>query len=107
MTPAFQIHDDLLPHVHSVTVVHPPHVALITRARVMTDKIAARVLAEEHAKGSLVSIWIPPRPVRELRAILAQRSKPVLSEAEGMMRLSTQAKNRLHEENGRCSIVCP
>ena len=92
-TNAFQLHDDLLPHVHSVTVVHPPHVALITRARVMTDKIAARVLAQLHAKGILVGIWVPPQLVRERRALLAQRSK--------MIRLSTQAKNRLHEENGR------
>lgn len=29
-TNAFQIHDELLPHVQSVTVVHPPHVALVT-----------------------------------------------------------------------------
>jgi len=87
-TNAFQVHDDLLPHVHSVTVVHPPHVALITRSRVMTDKIAARILADEHARGSLVGIWIPPDNVRELRALLAQRTK--------MVRLSTQAKNRLH-----------
>ena len=38
-TNSFQLHDDLLPHVHSVTVVHPPHVSLITRAQVMTDKV--------------------------------------------------------------------
>ncbi len=87
-TNAFQIYDDLLPHVHSVTVVHPPHVALITRARVMTDKIAARILAHLHAKGLLAGIWVPPQPVRELRALLAQRAK--------MVRLATQAKNRLH-----------
>lgn len=87
-TNAFQLYDDLLPYVHSVTVVHPPHVALITRARVMTDRIAARILAAEHARGSLVGIWIPPKPVRELRALLAQRTK--------MVRLSTQARNRLH-----------
>ena len=87
-TNALQLHDELLPHVHSVTVVHPPHVALITRSRVMTDKIAARVLANLHARGDLVGIWIPPDNVRELRALLAQRTK--------LVRLSTQAKNRLH-----------
>ena len=32
-TNAFQLYDDLLPHVHSVTIAHPPHVALITRPR--------------------------------------------------------------------------
>ena len=36
-TNAFQIHDELQPHVHSVTVVHPPHVALVTRVPVKTD----------------------------------------------------------------------
>lgn len=98
-TNSFQVYDDLLPHVHSVTVVHPPHVALITRSRVMNDKIAARVLAHLHAKGLLVSIWIPPRPVRELRALLAQRTK--------MVRLSTQAKNRLHAVLHRHHLPLP
>ena len=40
-TNTWQIYDELLPHVESVTVVHPPHVALITRSQVMNDKIAA------------------------------------------------------------------
>jgi hypothetical protein len=44
-TNTWQIYDDLLPHVGSVTVVHPPHVALITRSQVMNDKIAASILA--------------------------------------------------------------
>ncbi len=87
-TNAYQLYDDLLPHVHSVTLVHPPHVALITRAQVMTDKIAARTLAKLHAVGLLPSIWIPPSEVRDHRALVAQRAK--------MVRLSTQAKNRLH-----------
>jgi len=87
-TNAYQLYDDLLPHVHSVTVVHPPHVALITRAQVMTDRIAARTLANLYAVGLLPSIWIPPLEVRDHRALVGQRSK--------MVRLSTQAKNRLH-----------
>jgi transposase len=87
-TNTWQIHDELLPRVHSVTVVHPPHVSLIVRAQVMTDRIAALTLARLHAKGLLVGIWIPPHEVRDLRALIAQRAK--------MTRLSTQAKNRLH-----------
>ena len=46
----------LLPHVHSVTLVHPPHVKLITRAQVMTDKIAALILARLHAVGLLFPV---------------------------------------------------
>ena len=87
-TNSFQLHDDLLPYVHSVTVVHPPHVSLITRAQVMTDKIAARVLANLHAVGLLPPVWVPPQEVRDQRALVAQRAK--------MMRLATQARNRLH-----------
>jgi len=86
-TNTWELYDELSPHVHSVTVVHPPHVALITRAQVMNDKIAATILARLLAKGLLVGIWVPPQEVRELRALVAQRSK--------MTRLATQAKNRL------------
>jgi len=82
-TNTWQLYEDLLPHVGSVTVVHPPHVALITRAQVMTDKIAASILARLHAKELLVGIWVPPKEVQELRALIAHRNK--------MTRLATQA----------------
>jgi len=85
---SYQLYDELLPHAHSVTVVHPPHVKLITSVPVMNDKIAAFRLAELHAVGLLTGIWVPPLAVRELRALIAQRRK--------MVRLATQAKNRLH-----------
>jgi transposase len=98
-TNTFQLYDDLLSHVHSVTVVHPPHVALITRAQVMTDKIAARTLARLHAAGLLPSVWVPPAEVRDHRALVAQRAK--------MMRLATQARNRLHAVLHRHHILPP
>ncbi len=87
-TNTWELYDELLAHAHSVTVVHPPHVALITRSQVMNDKIAASILARLLAKGLLVSIWVPPQEVRERRALVAQRRK--------IARLATQAKNRLH-----------
>jgi transposase len=82
------MHGELVAYAGSVTVVHPPHVALITRSQVMNDKIAASILARLLAKGLLVGIWVPPQEVRELRGLVAQRQK--------MTRLATQAKNRLH-----------
>jgi transposase len=87
-TNGFQLYDDLSPHAYSVTLVHPPHVKLITQAQVMTDKIAAARLAHLHAAGLLPPVWVPPAEVRDHRALVAQRTK--------MTRLSTQAKNRLH-----------
>ncbi len=95
----WQVHDELLPHVHSVTVVHPPHVALIVRAQVMTDKIAALQLARLHAKGLLTSIWVPPQDVRDLRTLVAQREK--------MTAIKTQAKNRLQSTLHRYHILPP
>lgn len=96
-TNTWQVYDDLLPHVHSITVVHPPHVRMVTEPKVMTDKIAAFNLALLLAKGMLKGIWIPPQAVRDRRALLAQRNK--------MTRLSTQAKNRLHAALHRHHIL--
>jgi transposase len=87
-TNTWQLYDELVEYAGSVTVVHPPHVALITRAQVMNDKIAASILARLLAKGLLVGIWVPPQEIRELRGLVAQRQK--------MTHLATQAKNRLH-----------
>jgi len=87
-TNTWQVYDELMEYAGSVMVVHPPQVALITRSQVMNDKIAASILARLLAKGLLVGIWVPPQEIRELRGLVAQRQK--------MMRLATQAKNRLH-----------
>ena len=87
-TNTWTVYNELSLHVHSVTVVHPPHVRLVTEPQVMNDRIAALNLAVLLCKGMLKGIWIPPHEVRERRALIAQRSK--------MTRLSTQAKNRLH-----------
>jgi transposase len=87
-TNAYAVYDILKPIVGSVTVVHPPHVALIVRAQVKTDKKAALTLAQLHAAGLLPGVWIPPVEVRELRALVAHRRK--------MVKLSSIAKCRLH-----------
>ena len=82
-TNAYLFYDSLLPHVHSVIVVHPAHVALVTQVDVKTDKKAALALAELHAVGLLTGVWIPPHEVRDMRSLIAQREK--------MVRLSTIA----------------
>lgn len=98
-TNTWQMYDELAEYAGSVRVVHPPHVALITRSQVMNDKIAASILARLLAKGLLVGIWVPPQEIRELRGLVAQRSK--------MTNLATQAKNRLHAVLQRHHLVPP
>jgi transposase len=87
-TNTYIFYDSLLPHVHSILVVHPPNVSLVTKVAVKTDKKAALALAQLHAAGLLTGVWIPPQDVRDLRALVARREK--------LVRLSTKAKNSLH-----------
>ena len=98
-TNTWQLYDELCEYAGSVLVVHPPHVALITRSQVMNDKIAASILARLLAKGLLVGVWIPPQEIRELRGLVSQRKK--------MTGLATQAKNRLHAVLQRHHLVPP
>jgi transposase len=98
-TNTWQLYDELCEYAGRVLVVHPPHVALITRSQVMTDKIAASILARLLAKRLLVGIWVPPQEVRELRGLVAQRKK--------MTGLATQAKNRLHAVLQRHHLIPP
>ena len=98
-TNAFQIHDELLPYVQSVLVVHPQHVALVTQVPVKTDTKAALTLAQLLAAGLLKGVWVPPPAVRDLRTLVIQRQK--------LRRLATQARNRLHAALHRARIVPP
>jgi transposase len=98
-TNTYAVYDALKPLVASVTVVHPPHVALIVRAQVKTDKKAALTLAQLHAAGLLPAVWIPPVEVREMRALVAHRKK--------MVKLSSIAKCRLHALLHRHDIEAP
>jgi transposase len=98
-TNTWQLYDELCQYAGSVLVVHPPHVALITRSLVMNDKIAASILARLLVKGLLVGIWVPPQEIRELRGLVAQRKK--------MTGLATQAKNRLHAVLQRHHLLPP
>jgi transposase len=56
-------------------------------------------LAQLHAAGLLVGIWGPPKPIRDLRALIAQRWK--------MVHLATIAKNRLHSALHRHHLDAP
>ena len=98
-TNSFQLYDDLVEYVHSVTLVHPPQVALITQAQVKTDRKAALALAQLHAAGLLPSVWVPNPAGRDSRALVAQRQK--------LVRLATQAKNRLQALLHRHRLALP
>ena len=87
-TNSWDTYDQLVDHCHSVTVVHPPDVKLITDSPVMTDKKACEALAMLLAAGLLRPVWVPDEKHRQWRHLVATRHDRVVG--------TTQAKNRLH-----------
>lgn len=86
---AWTLYDLLAPLVAEVQVAHPLLVKLISTARVKTDTRDTLHLARLLAANLIPTVWVPPPPVRELRALVAHR--------ERLVRQRTQAKSRRHE----------
>jgi transposase len=96
------VHDMIVDLVGKVVIVHPPNVARIMQRRgVKTDCSDARELARLLATGYLddEGVWVPPQAVRELRTLTTSRYK--------LVRIRTQAKNRLHAILGRHHLPPP
>lgn len=71
-----------------VRLAHPLKVRLIAEARVKTDAIDARVLAQLERTGFLPEAYIPPREIRDARELLRYRLSLVWQR--------TGLKNRVH-----------
>jgi transposase len=71
-----------------VKLVHPLRAKLIAEAKVKTDKIDARILAQMERAGFLPEAYIPPREIREQREWLRYRIALVHARAG--------FKNRVH-----------
>ncbi|WP_236600246.1 transposase [Ktedonobacter sp. SOSP1-85] len=56
-------------------VAHPNLVKLITTARVKTDARDTLHLARLLAAGLMPAVWIPPQDERELRGLIAHRTR--------------------------------
>jgi transposase len=98
-TNAWYLYDLLEPVVTRVVVCHPPQVKLIAAAFVKTDKKDTMILAKLLSVGMIPAVWVPPLPVRELRALINHRQR--LSSQQ------TRLKNRLHSLLHRHHLVPP
>jgi transposase len=72
---AWLLVDQLRPLVERVVVANPNQVKLIASSMVKTDKRDALTLARLLAAGLIPEVWIPPQPVRELRALIQHREQ--------------------------------
>jgi transposase len=96
---AWDLYDMLVPLVARVSVAHPYQVKLIAASRVKTDKRDTLALAQLLAAKLIPEIWVPPRPVRELRDLVAHRQR--------LMSARTAAKNRLQDILHRHKLIAP
>jgi transposase len=75
----------IAPHVADVVLAHPKRLRAISHAKIKTDKVDARVLAELLAAGLVPVVWIPDERTRALRRLIARR--------RGAIKRRTQVKN--------------
>jgi transposase len=98
-TNAWHIYDQLVPLVGRVVVAHPPKLKQIAAARVKTDKHDVLVLAQLLRADLIPEVWVPPPPVRDLRALISHRQR--------LLRARTMGRNRLHSLLHRYNLTAP
>jgi transposase len=77
----------LEPHVAEVVLAHAKQVRALSHARVKTDKVDAKILADLLAAGLLPAVWIGDERVRMLRRVVSRR--------RALVERRTQIKNEI------------
>jgi transposase len=98
-TNSWPIVEILAPHVAEVVVSNPLRTQAIASAKIKTDKVDARVLAELLRADYLPRVWQPDGATRQLRQQTSRRAALVADR--------TRLKNRLHAELHQRLIVAP
>src|SRR3954470_10578089 len=86
-------------HAGRVTVSNPMRTRAIVSAKVKTDKIDAKVLAQPGAADFLPEVWAPDEATRALRRRIAHRSS--------LVRQRTRLRNQVHAVLTRNLIEAP
>jgi transposase len=82
----------IAPHVARMAVANPLQVHLIAKAKIKTDAIDARVLAQLYAAGFLPEVWIPDAATLARRRQVTRRTQLVRQR----VRLKTIVQSILH-----------
>lgn len=98
-TNAWHLYDQLIPLVASVSVANPLLIKWISSTNVKTDGHDTLKLARLLAAGLIPLVWVPPEPIRQLRALISHRHR--------LIRQRTQARNRLHSLLHRHNLTPP
>ena len=87
-TNTWTVVDILRPFVAEVVVSNPMQTKAIAQAKVKTDKVDARVLAQLLRADFLPSVWMPDEQTRRLRELTGRRS--------ALVHQRTAVRNRIH-----------
>ncbi len=98
-TNAWHLYDQLASQVASVTIANPLLIKWISAASIKTDGHDTLKLARLLAAGLIPTVWVPPEPVRQLRALASHRRR--------LIRQRTQARQRLHSLLHRHNLTPP
>jgi len=98
-TNTWTLYDIIAPLVGKAVVANAYQVKLIAAARVKTDKSAVWSLARLLVADLIPEVWVPPVPVRELRALISHRRR--------LIQIRTRARNRLHSLTHRHNLIPP
>ena len=96
---SWAIVDVLAKHAGRVTVSNPMKTKAIASAKVKTDKVDARVLAQLGAADFVAEVWVPDGETRALRRRVAHRA--------GLVRQRTALRNQIHGVLARNLVHLP
>jgi transposase len=82
--------DALSKNGYEVLIAHPLKTRAIAEAKIKSDKIDAKILADLARGNLLPTSWIPPKEIRELRDLVRQRIF--------LVKQRTKLKNKIHAE---------
>jgi transposase len=85
-------------HVHTI-LTNPKKTRLIAEAKIKTDKLDARILADLLRANLLSASYVPPQEIREQRSIVRERAR--------LAQVRTIIKNRIHTILDKHSIKTP
>src|SRR6516164_8519421 len=98
-TNTWAVAEILRPHVDEIVIGNPLRTRAIAEAKVKTDKVDSRVLAELLRADYLPSVWQPGPETQHLRRLTHRRAALVSDR--------TRLKNRLHSILHHCLIPLP
>ena len=85
-------------HIHTI-LTNPKKTRMIAEAKIKTDRLDARILADLLRANLLSPSYVPPREIRMQRSIIRERAR--------LTQLRTIIKNRIHTILDKHSIKTP